>query len=93
MRSSIGTKLAMVTIGLIALASVPFTVAVAHEGHQMKCDKTGIQSMKADIQAMNDGEAKTMAMTEMKLAEDMMGKKDMTACTSHMSKAMEAMEK
>lgn len=49
--------------------------------------------MQANIQAMSDGEVKTAAMKEMKMAEDMMAKKDMTACASHLSKAMEAMEK
>jgi hypothetical protein len=32
-------------------------------------------------------------MTEMKMAEDMIAKKDMEACVAHMHNAMEAMEK
>jgi hypothetical protein len=73
--------------------SAPVSLAVAHEGHKMECNETGMNAMQADIQAMNDGEAKTTAMQEMKMAEDMMAKKDMKACADHMHKAMEATEK
>ena len=67
--------------------------AIAHEGHQMECNETSINAMNADIQAMNDGEAKTTAMKEMQMAEDMMAKKDMKGCMTHMHNAMEATEK
>ena len=60
--------------GTLALASVPASFAVAHEEHHMECNETGMNAMHADIQAMNDGEAKTTAMKEMQLAEDMMAK-------------------
>jgi hypothetical protein len=42
---------------------------------------------------MDDGEAKTTASKEMRIAEDMMIKKDMKACVTHMHNAMEAIEK
>ena len=70
----------------------PLAFAVAHEDHEMECTETDINAMNADIQAMNDGEAKTTAMKEMEMAEDMMGNKDMNACVTHMHNAMEAME-
>ena len=81
------------TLALVTCASVLPTSAVAHEEHQMECNETSINAMNADIQAMSDGEAKTTAMTEMKMAEDMIAKKDMEACVAHMHNAMEAMEK
>ena len=87
---------ARVTIACLALfvfASAPRHLAIAHEGHQMECKKTSMQAIKADIQAMNDGEAKTVAMKEMKMAEEMMDKKDMNACKTHMHNAMDAMDK
>ena len=59
----------------------------------MECTETGMNAMHADIQAMNDGEAKTTAMKEMQMAEEMMAKKDMKACATHMHDAMEATEK
>jgi len=59
----------------------------------MECNETSINAMNADIQSMNDGEAKTIAMTEMKMAEEMMANKDMNACKAHMYNAMEATEK
>jgi len=87
---------AQITIAFLALlvfASSPRNLAIAHEGHQMECKKTSMQAIKADIQAMNDGEAKTMAMKEMKMAEEMMDKKDMNACKTHMHNAMDALDK
>jgi hypothetical protein len=49
--------------------------------------------VNTDIQAMDDGEAKTTASKEMRIAEDMMIKKDMKACVTYMHNAMEVMEK
>jgi hypothetical protein len=79
--------------GVLVLTGAPVSFAVAHEEHQMKCDETSMNAMHADIQAMNEGEAKTTAMKEMKMAEEMMAKKDMKACATHMHNAMEATEK
>lgn len=79
--------------GTLVLASVPLSFAVAHEEHHMECNETGMNAMHADIQAMDDGEAKTTALKEMQMAEDMMAKKDMKACATHMHNAMEATEK
>jgi hypothetical protein len=69
------------------------TLAVAHEGMKMECNEAGMNAMHADIQSMNDGKAKTTAMKEMKMAEEMMAKKDMKACATHMHNAMEATER
>ena len=80
-------------LALTAFASAPLTLAVAHEGHQMECTETSINAMNADVQAMNEGEAKTTAMAEIKMAEEAMAKKDMEACETHMYNAMEATEK
>jgi hypothetical protein len=93
MRKTVFASVVFGTIGLAGFASVPLTSAVAHEAHQMECNETSINAMNADIQAMSDGEAKTTAMTEMKMAEDMIAKKDMEACVAHMHNAMGAMEK
>jgi hypothetical protein len=79
--------------GTLILASAPASFAVAHEGHEMECNETNRNAMHADIQSMNDGEAKTTAMKEMKMAEDMMAKKDTKACMTPMHNAMEATEK
>ena len=87
---------AWITIAFVAFlvfASALWNLAIAHEGHQMECKKTSMQAIKADIQAMNDGEAKTVAMKEMKMAEEMMDKNDMNACKTHMHNAMDAMDK
>ena len=87
---------ARVTIACLALfvfASAPRHLAIAHEGHQIECKKISMQLIKTDIQAMNDGEAKTIAMKELKMAQDMMDKKDMNACKTHIHNAMDAMEK
>jgi hypothetical protein len=84
---------ANLVFGALVLNCAPASLAVAHEGHKMECNETGMNAIQADIQAMNDGEAKTTAMKEMKMAEEMMGKKDMKGCAAHMHEAMEATEK
>ena len=80
-------------LGLTALASGHLNFAAAHEGHQMDCTETSINAVNTDIQAMDDGEAKTTASKEMGIAEDMMIKKDMKACGTHMHNAVDAIEK
>jgi hypothetical protein len=79
--------------GTLVLAIAPTSIAVAHEGHEVECNETGVNALQADIQSMNDGEAKTTALKEMKMAEEMMAKQDMKACATHMHNAMEATEK
>ena len=77
----------------LAFASAQLTFAVAHEAHQMECNETSINAMSADIQAMSHGEAQTAAMKEIEMAKEMMAKKDINACVTHMHRAMEAIEK
>jgi hypothetical protein len=86
-------QIAIAFLALLMFATASRNLAIAHEGHQMECKKTSLQALKADIQAMNDGEAKRMAMKEMKMAEEMMDKKDMDACKTHMHNAMDAIDK
>lgn len=93
MRKFVFANLVFGILGLAAFTSAPLTFAVAHEEHQMECNETSINAMTADIQSMNDGEAKTTAMEEMKMAEEMMANKDMKACMTHMHNATEAIEK
>jgi hypothetical protein len=93
MRKSVFASLVFGTLALATSASAALISAVAHEGHKMECTETGINAMNADIQAMPDGEAKTTAMKEMQMAEDMMTKKDTEGCEAHMHNAMEATEK
>jgi hypothetical protein len=84
---------ANLVFGTLVLTGAPVNFAVAHEGAKMECNETGMTAIHADIQSMNEGEAKTTAMKEMKMAEEMMAKKDMKACETHMYNAMEATEK
>jgi hypothetical protein len=93
MRKFVFANLVFGILALSAFASVPLTFAVAHEGHEMECTETSINAMNADIQAMGDGETKTTAMKEMRMAQDMMAKNDMKGCMTHMDNAMEATEK
>ena len=93
MRKLIFSNLVFGVLGLAVFAGVPLTLAVAHEGMKMECNEASMNAMHADIQSMNDGEAKTTAMKEMKMAEEMMAKKDMKSCMDHMHNAMEATEK
>ena len=92
-RFALFARLVFGVLSLAAFADVPLTFAIAHEGHQMECTETSINAVNSDLQAMDDGEAKTTASKEMEIAEDMMIKKDMKACVTHMHNAMEAIEK
>lgn len=80
-----------------ATAAFALTIGVAatfaHEGHQMECTLESVNAMKADIQAMADGEAKKTAMKEMQVAQEMVRKKDTKGCMEHMNNAMQTMEK
>jgi hypothetical protein len=49
--------------------------SLAVEGHHAECNETAINALKADIQAMNESEAKTTATKEMEAAQEMMAKK------------------
>ena len=76
-----------------AFVGLPLNLALGHEAHHAECSDTAINSLKADIQAMGAGEAKTTATKEMEAAQQMMAKNDMEACTSHIHSAMEVTEK
>jgi hypothetical protein len=66
--------------------------ALGHEAHHAECNDTAINALKADIQAMGAGEAKTTATKEMEAALQMMAKNDIEACKSHIHSAIEATE-
>ena len=78
---------------LVGFAGLPLTLAVGHEGHHVKCNGTTINAVKADIQAMAEGEARTTASSELQAAQEMMAKNDIEGCKSHIHSAMEATEK
>ena len=78
---------------LAGFAGLPFTLAVGHEGHHVQCNGTTINAVKADIQAMAEGEARTTASSELQAAQEMMTKNDIEGCKSHIHSAMEATEK
>jgi len=80
-------------VAVTASMSASPTLALAHEAHQMECNKESMNAMNADVQAMTEGEVKKTVMKEMQMAQEMMRKKDMKGCMAHMRNAMEAMEK
>jgi hypothetical protein len=79
-------------VGLAGSADAPFRAAIAHEGHHVECTETAMNATKADIQAMQDGAAKTKATKELEIAGVMMAKKDVEGCVAHLHNAMEAVE-
>ena len=78
---------------LAGFAGLPLTLAFAHEGHHVECNETAINALKADIQAMGEGEARTTATKEVEAAQQMMAKNDIDGCKSHIHSAIEATEK
>ena len=78
---------------MACFAGLPLTLALGHEGHHAECNDTTINAVKADIQAMGEGEAKTAATKEMEAAQQLMAENDAEGCKSHIHSAMEATEK
>ena len=78
---------------LAGVVGLPLNLALGHEGHHVECSETAINALKADIQAMGEGEARTTATKEVEPAQQMMAKNDIEGCKSHIHSAMEATEK
>jgi hypothetical protein len=74
-------------LGAVAVSAL-LSIAPA-SAQMMDCTDANMTKTNADMEKMPSGEKKTMAMKEMTMAKDMMGKKDMAACKTHMNKAME----
>jgi hypothetical protein len=87
LRASLGLLLIAGFVGVSCIS------ALAHEAHHAECNDTTINAVKADIQAMGEGEAKTTATREVEAAQQLMAKNDMEGCKSHIHSAMEATEK
>lgn len=73
-------------LGAISIAAL-LMIAPA-SAQMMDCTESNMMKASADMDKMPAGEKKTMAMKEMTMAKDMMAKKDMAQCKSHMNKAM-----
>jgi hypothetical protein len=78
---------------LAAVVGLPLNLALGHEGHHVGCSETAINALRADIQAMGEGEARTTATKEVEAAQQMMAKNDIEGCKSHLHSAREATEK
>ena len=76
--------------GILGVVAVSALLSITPASAQMMdCTDANMTKASADMDKMPAGEKKTMAMKEMTMAKDMMGKKDMAACKTHMNKAME----
>lgn len=93
MHHSLTHVIGVVAISVTLASGIAVRFSFAHEDHKMECNEASINAMKADIQSMPNGKAKTTATKEMQAAQDMLRKKDNNACVTHMHAAMEAMEK
>jgi len=89
---SVLTNTLLRSLLVAGFAGLPFW-ALSHEAHHAECDETTVNALKADIQAMGEGDAKTTATKELEAAQQMMAKNDMEGCKSHIHSAMEATEK
>ena len=86
-------NLSLKVLFLAGVVGLPLNLALGHEGHHVECSETAINALKADIQAMGEGEARTTATKEVEAAQQMMAKNDIEGCKSHIHSAMEATEK
>jgi hypothetical protein len=93
MRKLMLRNISLSLILMIGLAGVSLTLALGHEGHQAECNDTALNALKADVQAMDEGESKTTARKELEAAQQSMAKNDTEGCKNHIHSAMEATEK
>ena len=78
-----------VLLGSIAMAALlAIAPASAQTGGMMDCTDANMTKTSADLDKMPAGEKKNLAMKEMTMAKDMMAKKDMAQCQTHMNAAM-----
>jgi hypothetical protein len=75
-------------LGIVAV-SVLLSISPVAAAEMMDCTDANMMKANADMDKMAAGEKKTMGMKEMTMAKEMMEKKDMAACKTHMNKAME----
>lgn len=73
----------------LAISAVLYVAPAAAQSAMMDCNEANMMKANTEMGKMVAGEKKTMAMGEMTMAKDMMAKKDMAACKTHMNKAME----
>jgi hypothetical protein len=79
----------MMLKGILGVVAVSALLSITPASAQMMdCTDANMTKASADMDKMPAGEKKTMAMKEMTMAKDMMGKKDMAGCKTHMNKAM-----
>jgi hypothetical protein len=78
---------------LAGFVGLPLTLALGHEGHHVECNETAVNALKADIQAMGEGEARTTATKEMEATQQMMAKNDIDGCNGHIHSVVQATEK
>ena len=74
--------------GIIAVAGL-LSIAPVSAAEMMDCTEANMMKANGDMDKMAAGEKKTMGMKEMTMAKEMMDKKDMAGCKTHMNKAME----
>lgn len=72
----------------IAFAALIFVAPASAQTGSMDCTDANMSKATTDMNKMPAGEKKTDAMKEMTMAKDMMAKKDMAGCKTHMDKAM-----
>lgn len=75
-------------LGLVAISTL-LAITPASAAEMMDCTDANMTKASADMDKMAAGEKKTMGMKEMTMAKEMMEKKDMAGCKTHMNKAME----
>ena len=69
-------------------APPPAAANGADQTTALDCTANNMAKGHSMMMGMPDGEKKTMGMQEMTMAKDMMEKKDMAGCKTHMNKGM-----
>ena len=75
--------------GILGIVAVSALLSIAPaSAAEMDCTDANMMKANADMDKMGAGEKKSMGMKEMTMAKEMMAKKDMAGCKTHMNKAM-----
>jgi hypothetical protein len=83
MLASLGCALAITSVQAQTTAPVKM----------MGCTQAELTTLDADAAKMTDATKKAAAMKEVTMAKDMMAKKDVKGCATHMDNAMKMMPK
>jgi hypothetical protein len=75
---------------LKTLAIAAITLGFASSAFAMDCTQENLDKLDKQVTALTDKTVQESAMKEVQMAKDLMAKKDLPGCTTHIDSAMKA---